>query len=59
MNKHQEKLYRNLYDCVDDLFKTWDNIEDIYLSDLVAIRKAKIKLWREFHQQWEEEKGER
>lgn len=56
MNKHQERAYRNLYDAVDNLFITWDNIEDIYLSDLIAIRKAKIKVWREFHQQWEKEK---
>jgi len=56
MNEDQEKAYRNLYDAVTELFDTWDNIEDIYLSDFIAIRKAKIKVWREFHQQWEKEK---
>mgnify|MGYP003131844737 FL=1 len=56
MNKDQERAYRNLYDAVNTLFDTWDNIEDIYLSDFIAIRKAKIKVWREFHKQWEKEK---
>ncbi len=56
MNKDQEKAYRNLYDAVTELFDTLDNFEDIYLPDFIAIRKAKIKVWREFHQQWEEEK---
>jgi hypothetical protein len=55
MNKKQEKAYRNLYDAVTELFDTWDNIEDIYLFDFIAIRKAKIKVWREFHKEWEKE----
>jgi hypothetical protein len=55
MNKEQEKLFMNLYDAVNDMFTTWDNIEDIYLSDLMAIRKAQMKLYRKFREQ--EKKG--
>ena len=43
MNEDQEKAYRNLYDAVTELFDNWDNIEDIYLSDFIAIRKAKCE----------------
>ena len=55
MNEHRQKLFRNLYDAVDDMFNTWDNIEDIYVSDLMAIRKAQMKLWREFKEEWQKE----
>jgi len=51
MNKEQEKLFMDLYDAVNDMFTTWDNIEDIYLSDLMAIRKAQMKLYRKFREQ--------
>jgi hypothetical protein len=55
MNEHRQKLFRNLYDAVNDMFNTWDNIEDIYVSDLMAIRKAQMKLWREFKEEWQKE----
>ncbi len=55
MNKKQERLFRNLYDAVDSMFNTWDNIEDMYVSDLMAIRKAQTKLYHEFGKQWREE----
>ena len=58
MNKKQERLFRNLYDAVDSMFNTWDNIEDMYVSDLMAIRKAHLKLYHEFGQQWREEEKE-
>tara|TARA_R100001463_G_C3438475_1_gene212292 strand:+ start:128 stop:358 length:231 start_codon:yes stop_codon:yes gene_type:complete len=55
MNKNQERLYRNLYDAVNDMFNQWDELEDIRLSDLMSLRKAKIKVWQACHKQWEEE----
>ena len=55
MNNKQERLFRNLYDAVDSMFNTWDNIEDMYVSDLMAIRKAQTKLYHEFGKQWREE----
>jgi len=55
MNEHRQKLFRNLYDAVNDMFNTWDNIEDIYISDLMAIRKAQMKICREFREEWQKE----
>ena len=55
MTKDQERLYRNLYDAVNDMFNQWDELEDIRLSDLMSLRKAKIKVWQACHKHWEED----